>query len=95
MKKLLLTIATILLLAGCSLPRWTTIDAGADKEKIIQQHFPELYEKAQRGEVELHELKTRQQKDGSIKYQISYKELTEDQEWEDFLVWQIIYGSQY
>lgn len=94
MKKLLLALATILMLSGCSYTKWMTIDEGADKEKLIQQYFPELYEQSLKGEVELCELRARKQKDGTTKYQISYKELTEDQEWEDFLLWMTIYNNQ-
>ena len=67
MKKLLLAIAAVLLLAGCAHTRWTTISTGPDKEKIIQEYFPELYAQAQKGEVELHELRAQAQKDGTTK----------------------------
>jgi len=91
MKKLLLFIATILLIAGCSHAKWATISAGPDKERIIQEHFPELYAQSQKGEVELYELKSRPQKDGTIKYQLSYKELNNDDETDELLQWLTIY----
>lgn len=90
MKKLLLAIAAVLLLAGCAHTRWTTISTGPDKEKIIQEHFPELYAQAQKGEVELHELRTQAQKDGTTKYQISYKEINNEDD-EELLLWLTIY----
>lgn len=89
MKKITTTLALILLLTGCSYSKWMTIDAGVDKDAIIQQHFPELYKQAQKGEVELYELKSRQQKDGTIKYQLSYKEIHDDDD--ELLLWQTIY----
>lgn len=91
MKKLLLALATILLLVGCSHTRWTTISVGADKDEIIQKHFPELYQQSLKGEVKLYELETRTQKDGSIKYRLSYKEVYEEDDDDELLLWLTIY----
>ncbi len=91
MKKLLIFIAATLLLTGCSHSKWMTIDERVDKETIIKQHFPELYEQAQKGEVELHKLKSRKQKDGTIKYQLSYTEIGDNDETDELLQWLTIY----
>lgn len=91
MKKLLLPLAAALLLAGCSGPKWLTVNADdATTEQLVQKHFPQYYKLQQNGEITITKLESKQEEDG-VRYRITYKDVYNEDDAEFALLWQTIY----
>lgn len=96
MKRFLYAVAVavcLLVATACSPSKWTTINNNdkAHMEQVMSERFPELYERYNKGEIEVHKIKYRTQEDGTIKWTMYYRELSNDDD-DELLEWMLIFA---
>ena len=65
--------------------KWVDISDQVDTEEMMRVHFPKLYYPYKNGNIIVQKIKQTTDKDGKIKYQVTYKEISEDSDLEDWL----------
>jgi hypothetical protein len=65
--------------------KWVDISDKVDTEQMMREHFPKLYDDYKNGYITVHKIKQTTDKDGNIRYQVTYKEKSNSSEFEDWL----------
>ena len=88
--KLCVAIMVLLMVASCATKRWADISSSVDVDSLMQQKFPTFYQGYKNGALIVYKIEQRTEDDGKIRYRITYKEVSNDND-DDFLLWQCVF----
>ena len=78
----------LLIVTSCATKRWADISSTVDVDSLMQQKFPTFYQGYKDGTLIISKIEQRTE-DGKIRYRITYKEKSNDDD--ELLLWQCVY----
>ena len=85
-------IITLIVLAFCftfiscaTQKKWVDISDQVDTEQMMRENFPKLYYPYKNGNIIVDKIKQTTDKDGKLRYQVTYKEVSNASDFEDWL----------
>ena len=88
--KLCVAILALLMVASCATKRWANITSSVNVDSLMQQKFPTFYPGYKNGTLIVSKIEQKTEEDGKIRYRITYKEKSDDND-DDFLLWQCVF----
>ncbi len=88
--KSLVSLLCLMICISCVHHKWTDITNLVVVEDILQEYFPKLHKRYQIGEIVVTKISALEE-DGSMRYQVTYKDKTDESD-EEFLLWQTVYA---
>lgn len=87
---LIALIALVVSLSACTSQKWLAVDANIDTEQLLREKFPKLHSQANAGEISIDKVEQQLDKNGEMRYRVTYSHKNDDGD--DFdLLWQTIY----